>query len=251
MPAPKKLTKAELREIYWTSRQEARETNRHRWVEVQFNPETLSVNFSNQKAGGDQRGGSAIQFVGQGTTKLSMELWFDATVSDEESDVRKLTEKVNYFIKPLKTVGQQDPKWIAPGIRVVWGTFLFDGIMDSFSEKLEFFSEEGIPLRARGTIAISSQFIQFAFGQQNITAIPGEEAPGGVPLQVARDRELVERLVRQAQAGQGGLLWQQIAALNGIENPRDVDVGTLLNANFDASALRRVSSRFGIDLNPS
>ena len=35
---------------------------------MQFNPETLTVTYTNQSAGGDQRGGSALQFVGKGTT---------------------------------------------------------------------------------------------------------------------------------------------------------------------------------------
>ncbi len=248
MPAPRRLNKAELREIRWNVNQNAVEINRDRWVEVQFNPETLSVNFSNQKAGGDQRGGSAIQFVGQGTTKLSMELWFDATVSDTETDVRKLTEKVNYFIKPRKTGTGRDAKWIAPGVRVVWGSFLFDGIMDSFSEKLEFFSEDGIPLRARGAVAISSQFIQFEFGQQ--VAATAEDLPGTLALQAARSRDSVQRVMQRASSATGGrqATWQQVAALNGIENPRRLSPGTLLDSGISINR-RTISSEFGIDIN--
>ena len=50
---------------------------------VQFNPETLKVSFANQiqtpSGAGDQSGTPARQFVGAGTTKLALQLWFDVT----------------------------------------------------------------------------------------------------------------------------------------------------------------------------
>ncbi|MEO7177562.1 MAG: peptidoglycan-binding protein, partial [Allosphingosinicella sp.] len=49
-------------------------------VDVQFNPESMKVTFANQIAepkGGDQKAGTAgRQFVGAGTTKLALTLWF-------------------------------------------------------------------------------------------------------------------------------------------------------------------------------
>jgi len=111
MPKPVQLAKAELREIEWSQNQDVKEINHpQNTVKVQFNPETLKVSFANQNAGGDQRGGSAVQFVGAGTTKLTLELWFDVSLPQadgkvaEHGDVRKLTERVAYFIKPKKKV---------------------------------------------------------------------------------------------------------------------------------------------------
>ena len=97
MPEPIKLLKAELREISWDDQQQVQEGYSEKTVQVQFNPETLKVNFSNQA--GDQRGGSAVQFVAAGSTKLSLDLWFDVTVPlpdgsmQPDGDVRKLTKK--------------------------------------------------------------------------------------------------------------------------------------------------------------
>ena len=52
-------------------------------VKVQFNPETLKVTFANQivqpTGPGDQRGTPGRQYVGAGTTKLALQLWFDVT----------------------------------------------------------------------------------------------------------------------------------------------------------------------------
>ena len=71
---------------------------------VQFNPETLKVSFSNQLKGDDKSGTAAIQFVGAGATKLSLQLWFDVNAPQIEeprvNDVRKLTQRVAYYMLP-------------------------------------------------------------------------------------------------------------------------------------------------------
>ena len=231
MPEPIKLLKAELREISWDDQQQVQEGDPEKTVQVQFNPETLKVNFSNQKAGGDQRGGSAVQFVGAGSTKLSLDLWFDVTAPlpdgsmQPDGDVRKLTEKVTYFITPTKVPGEED-KWIPPGVRFIWGTFLFDGVMDSLNENLEYFSEEGKPLRAGISISLSKQEIQFQFGDQTPPGNGGENAPGTQPMQPARAGDSVQGMA--ARAGKPND-WKAIAAANNIENPRQLAAGALLD----------------------
>jgi hypothetical protein len=227
---PSRLEKAELREIRWDDRQQAIEINRDKTVKVQFNPETLKVNFSNQKAGGDQRGGSASQFVGAGATKLSLELWFDVTVplSDgslqEEGDVRRITQKVNYFITPKKVRGETD-KWIPPGVRFVWGTFLFDGTIDSMDENLEFFSDEGKPLRAKVSLSLSRQEIQFQFNEQQSPGRGGTASPGLQPQKQARKGDTVQKMAaREGKAKE----WKPIASDNDIENPRRLKPGTMI-----------------------
>ena len=126
--------------------------------------------------------------------------------------------------------------------------YLEEGCNGSFSEKLEFFSEDGIPLRARGAVAISSQFIQFEFGQQ--VAATAEDLPGTLALQAARSRDSVQRVMQRASSATGGrqATWQQVAALNGIENPRRLSPGTLLDSGISINR-RTISSEFGIDIN--
>src|SRR6188474_1870041 len=108
-------------------------------VSVQFNPETLKVTFANQivqPQGGDQAAGNAgRQFVGAGTTKLALQLWFDVTAMEKDAvdDVRRLTQKVVFFMTPQKA--DADPKKLAPpGIRFQWGSFLFDGMVEGLEE---------------------------------------------------------------------------------------------------------------------
>src|SRR5215471_637347 len=110
MPEPTKIAKAELVELDSTGN--AKDGTK---VVVQFNPESLKVSFANQltppdNAAGkdkakDQKDTASMQFVGKGTTKLSVQLWFDATSpvpegSPSADDVRKLTQRVAYFITP-------------------------------------------------------------------------------------------------------------------------------------------------------
>jgi hypothetical protein len=156
-----RIEKAQLIKINWDTNNDPHEiSGSDEPVNVQFNPETLKISYSNQLSGGDSSGTTARQFVGSGTTKLSIDLWFDVTVlSDQENDVRVLTGKIIDFIKPGEEISAN--QYVPPGVRFIWGSFMFDGVVDSINENLEFFSENGIPLRASVSISISSQDIQF------------------------------------------------------------------------------------------
>ena len=78
MPKPANVSKAFLQKIAWDSSGRVSQQDSN-VVPVQFNPESLKVAFSNQIAGDNNKGGSAIQFSSRGTTKLSVEMWFDVT----------------------------------------------------------------------------------------------------------------------------------------------------------------------------
>jgi hypothetical protein len=248
MPQPQQLLRAELREITWDDNQEAQETGLV--VPVQFNPETLSVAFSNKSAGGDQRGGSAIQFVGQGETKLNFEIYFDVTApapnGSDETDVRKLTEKVVKFIQPEPS-GEED-KFVPPGIRFIWGTFLFDGIVTTIDESLEFFSPEGKPLRAKIAINISKQEIQFQFSQQGSPGLGGAPSPGTQPLSTAAEGDSLQGVL-----GQDGKQdqWQAVANANNIDNPRKLAAGTTFDARAGLGAGATASFGAGVSVTGS
>jgi hypothetical protein len=181
---------------------------------------------------GDQKGTPARQFVGAGTTKLSLQLWFDVTApmppeQKKEQDVRKLTAKVAYFITPKP----EGDKFVPPAVRFIWGSFQFDGIMESMEESLEFFSSDGRPLRASVTINLTQQKItEFTF---RATAGPGAKpSPGTRPLTPAPQGKSVQSMADSQGKGDN---WQDIASANGIENPRLLQPGQLLDLNASAS----------------
>lgn len=241
MPDVPQLAKAELRELDADFRNEI---NKNKWTKVQFNPDSLKVSFANQVAtpsgSGDQNGPQARQFVGAGTTKLSVTLNFDVTSElpqglPETNDVRELTQRVAYFITPAGDPPNKPKKYIPPSVRFAWGSFQFDGIMESMEETLDLFSFEGRPLRAAVAIALTQQKItEFKFNPVNdppAATRQGRNAPGTSPLTEAPAGSSVQSLVAN-QAGQGpGTDWQSIAQANNIENPRLLKPGQLIDLN--------------------
>ena len=244
MPEQPALAKAELRQL---DADFANEIKPDRKVAVQFNPESLKVTFANQlqtpESPGDQRGTPARQFVGAGTTKLALQIWFDVTALEDgentENDVRNLTKKVSYFITPERT-DDSPPKFVPPAVRFLWGTFKFDGLMDSLEESLEYFSPDGRPLRASMSFSLSQQKIEAvqpgasSGGQSSPPGAAGGQADptaaaGTKPLTPAPAGASLQSLVDQAGRGTD---WQQIAEANGIENPRLLLPGQLIDLNI-------------------
>lgn len=202
---------------------------------VQFNPETLKVSYANQIVDapggtGSQKDGTASrQFVGAGSTKLALQLWFDinAPMPGEQppvDDVRRLTQKVTALMTPSPTV-KDKTKFTPPMVRFEWGSFRFDGIIDSLEESLEYFSDAGVPLRASMSLAMSQQKILFV-ALEGSGAGRQRGSPGTAPVATATQGSSVQGLADAA--GQGGQ-WQNIAAAAGIENPRRLAPGQLID----------------------
>jgi hypothetical protein len=243
MPVSIPIAKAELIELNAGGQEDMRSR-----VVVQFNPETLKVSFANQivppSNSATGSGGSdtaPTQFVGKGTTKLSVQLWFDVNAVLPQgkvgvTDVRQLTREVAYFIT-LHAIPQDQTKRVPPAVRFRWGTFQFDGIVDAMEESLEFFSADGKPQRASVTISLSQQDIQLAkptaAGPAGIGLGGVDPAIGTRPLMTATVGDSVQQLA--AEIGRTGD-WQAIAAANGIDNPRLLQPGQLLDLNVNVSA---------------
>jgi hypothetical protein len=232
MPDAMKLAKAELRQLDSSFQNPLTPPG---WCTVQFNPESLRVTFNNQlvkpPGAGDQRGSAAYQFVGKSTTRLTLTLWFDVGspqgAGPVVDDVRKLTEKVAFFIKPQP--GAKNTL-LPPAVRFAWGSFQFDGLMDSLEETLDFFSPQGKPLRASLSLTLSQQAFQFDF--QAVDSAP-TATPGTTPLAQAPAGSSVQGLADTAGASN----WQSIAAANGIENPRLLTPGTLVDLSLQAPTI--------------
>jgi hypothetical protein len=219
---------------------------------VQFNPETLKVSYANQLAqssgggagggesggsksapAGSQSGGASRQYVGAGTTKLALQLWFDVTGPDggDLADVTKLTDKVSYFMNPQKL--GDNGELLPPNVRFRWGAFKFDGTFDSLEESFEFFSGDGRPLRAQISFTMSQQRIVPGFTSEGAPSL-GRQA-GTRPLAQAPAGATLAGLAG-AQSGGGG--WQQIAAANNIEDPLRLAPGQLVDLNLRTPAPR-------------
>jgi hypothetical protein len=241
MPDAAKIAKAELCEL---DAKFKNKINADKATKVQFNPDSLKVTFANQlqqpQGTGDQGGPQAQQFVGAGSTKLAAQLWFDVTQSlgdlPDVTDVRELTKRVAYFITPRGEPVNAPKKFMPPAVRFSWGTFRFDGIMESLEETLELFSPEGRPLRASVAITITQQKITtFAFNEGVPEPPAFTRRAGTTPQTAAAAGSSVQSMSSSpaggdsAAAAAGGREWQSIAVANGIENPRRLDPGQLVD----------------------
>lgn len=233
-PALSKAKLVELREDLETTLDGGKE------IPVQFNPDSLKVTYANevkQPEGGDQAAGtSGRQFVGAGTTKLALTLWFDVTSMTDNpvDDVRRLTKDVIYFMTPKEA--QEDPTKLAPpGIRFQWGSFIFNGMVEGMEETLEFFSPDGKPLRASMSLTLSQQKILVSKFEQPNSANPRK---GQRPFASAKQGDSLQNMA--GAAGKGGD-WQSIASANGIEDPLRLSAGAMIDLNAGA----KISGGFG------
>jgi hypothetical protein len=246
VPEPPNLKKAHIREIWFGTDGAVREDNPKgapaKAFDVQFNPHTLKMTYATQKKNGDGPQGTPTQFVGEASSKLTMELQFDATQAvgaqgGRAEDVRVLTQQLAYFLIP------QDG--VPPGLRFQWGSTLFEGVLDAMDETIDLFDEEGRPLRASVGVSLTQQRITFdpkkkvmpgggaaGRGPGGTPGAPGARpgsggatVPGTIPLALARAGESLAQL-----AGRAGLPdWRAAAERNDIDNPRQLATGALLD----------------------
>lgn len=234
-------------------------------VTVQFNPETLRITHARQflpSASASLEGTAPAtsvqteqrppQHTGPGSTRLTVQLWFDVTslmsLEDQNvSDVRELTEKVAYFMTEIKPAANGGPALAAPRVEFHWGSVIFRGEMDSLDENLELFSTEGVPLRASMNLGISKGKI----GERDAAGAGGPSAglnlSAGIGIGASASLGVGTQPLAQAEAGVSlqamasanfgaDADWQSIATANGIENPRLLQPGQLINMNARASA---------------
>jgi hypothetical protein len=172
------LEKAKLQEI--TSAAAAQPVGTA--VDVQFNPTSLKLVLTNTMEGGQAKGRQKRQYIGSSSTKLSMQLIFDTADEGTESkprSVRELTSGVARFLLPKK----EGTKDVPAKVRFQWGTFLFEGIIDSLSEEVDLFAEDGTPLRAKIDVTITEQKASYQFLEAGPGASKGGQAkrPGEPP----------------------------------------------------------------------
>lgn len=201
------------------------ESDQSKHIEVQFNPASLKVTLANSlkadNGGGFGEHRLAAQFIGKSESNLFVELLFDTSVSWQgvaaNSDVRKLTKRIaESFMQPQEfdPRGPRAPK----RCRFQWGSFQFTGMLANYSETLDFFAPEGIPLRATLALTFKEDRYQFERDEGALAAARTLPvfAPGGAGVSADRAAQA---------AGQDPSAWRQVADANNLENPRSTPAG--------------------------
>jgi hypothetical protein len=211
-------------------------------VPVHFNPASLVYSVENSVA---QQSGNPkkAQYVAQFSGKLTMDLQFDTT--NDGSDVRLATNQVALFMQasgnasaaaqnaaPPSANGNSSgpPPKAPPVLMFQWGTYQFQGIMDSFKETIDFFSNDGVALRALVSIGLSRQDQVFDEGAN----LSGPTDSGSLVPSSSDDSA-------QSMATRGGdpSAARQLGADNGLESLR-----------FTGGASLQVGGGGGVQLNP-
>lgn len=173
-------------------------------IPVHFNPVSLQYSVTNTL---DEKGSgnSKKQYVSKSNGKLSLDLIFDTT--DQGQDVRAITEQIARFMEP-------DDNQAPPVVQFEWGTYTFQGMVESYKETIDFFAPTGVPLRASVSLTISQQDKVFESTPRSRFDTQGDLAPDTVDVPASTD---ATRLATQSGNSRAG---QAIAALNGLESMR-------------------------------
>ena len=187
-------------------------------ITVQFNPVSLQYEVSNS-LNQQNRDATRRQIVTQSNARLSVELQFDTTSNG--TSVRELTLPIKRLLRPDEADTRDTADIVPPVVRFEWGTFLFSGLIESYRETLDFFSAEGVPLRAQVSLSMTHQ----------IRASEPEPARGARRFPRVIADAVLEQLTPQNVDGSAGLgqrfggggsgaLSRGIARANGEESLR-------------------------------
>lgn len=191
-------------------------------IEFQFNPKELSLtksaNWSRPSGRGNRRSGPP-QFNGPQPSKLSLEMFFDASDTQDNSVVKRV-EQLFACCVPTDASHQQK-KGSPPWVLFRWGGLTgFLAYISSVAVRYTLFTAGGLPVRATCTVQLEE--ISGDSPRQNPTS--GTLTPQRVHVTVEGDSLHGIAFREYGNAA----LWRTVAALNDIDDPMRVRPGTTL-----------------------
>ncbi|WP_255990894.1 CIS tube protein [Chitinolyticbacter albus] len=210
-------------------------------IPVQFNPTSMRMAIANRSEGGQQSGRQSRQYVGTGSTTLTLELVFDSADegdSDNPVPVFERTRKIEYFIKPKE--GEELP----PRVRFEWAQLQIDGVVESFNLDLDHFAADGTPLRAKVGLTIKAQDPTYQFRRSG----PGATDTAGAPAPGAATPDLPGLGGLGAlNDALGRLANNPIANALSAANAAISDVNATIARALDGESLAQFAQRQGLD----
>jgi nucleoid-associated protein YgaU len=191
-------------------------------IEFQFNPKDLTLSKSAKWGRDAQKGGkkSAVpQYGGPEPSKLTLEMFFDASDTQDDQVVR-VVEQLFACCVPTDETHQAkigSPPWVV----FHWGTITsFTAYVKSVSVKYTLFTAGGLPIRGTATV--------------NLEEIAGEQTgqnPTSGTLAVRRVHTVVagDSLASIAWREYGDpAVWRAVATANDIDDPLRLRAGAVL-----------------------
>jgi hypothetical protein len=191
-------------------------------LDFQFNPKELQLtkaaSWKREQAKGNKTA-SPPQFTGPQPSKLTLEMFFDASAKQDTSVV-KTVEKLFTLTVPTET-SLTSKKASPPWVIFRWGGLTgFLAYVSQVQAKYTLFTAEGVPIRA--TCQVTLEELAGEAPRQNPTS-------GG--LVPHRAHTVVEGdslpAIAYREYGQP-VLWRAVAELNGIDDPMRLRPGTRL-----------------------
>ena len=181
-------------------------------IPVMFNPPEYQLQKTNQFAeiGIPGLGSSLLQFVRGSAQTLTMELFFDTT--DLGVDVRDFTGSV------MALTDVNSDTHAPPRLLFLWGTLAFPCVLESVTQRFEYFNSQGRPLRARLTVS----FKGFDLPSDLLSSIPLLSADRA-KRRVVKSGDTLQGIA--AQEYNDPRRWRPIAEANNINNPLTLPVG--------------------------
>lgn len=219
--------------------------------DVQFNPATLQLKLGSSLEGGATQGAQARQHLGRAASTLSFELHFDT--ADEGSDgaprsVREKTAQIEQFVLPQ---GREEGQEAPPRVKFHWGDLIITGVVESLTLDMDFFSPEGIPLRAKMGVTIKEQDPRFELPEAGTPGplparaggAPGTAGSGGARSAAALAGESAAGFA--ARMGLDAAAWRGLSG--GLEGTLSLEAGAEIGFSAELSASAGLGASVGVE----
>lgn len=191
-------------------------------VAFQFNPKevtiTKSAKWERKTTKGSKTAGPP-EFTGPEPSKMTLEMFFDATSSQDASVVKAVESLLACCVATEKSAGQK--KASPPLVVLHWGSISsFPAFVTSVSAKFTLFSSDGTPIRALCSVSL-----------EEMPGEPFRQNPTSGSHEVRRVHRTIagDSLASVAYAEYGDpTAWRALAAFNEIDDPLRVRTGTVL-----------------------
>jgi Contractile injection system tube protein len=191
-------------------------------IQFQFNPNELTISKSAKWKAENARGAKKAgppEFQGSDPSQLSMEMFFDATDTMDDSVVKAVEQLFACCVPTGQSMGKKKP--VPPIVVFHWGSLTaFPGYLTQVQAKYSLFTPEGTPVRAVCTVKM-----------QEMPDEPAKQNPTSGGLRPQRVHTLVagETLPAVAYREYGDPnMWRGVAEANDIDDPFRLPEGTPL-----------------------
>jgi hypothetical protein len=208
---------------------------------VMYNPNSLDIKYETSYDCAEEIGNGKVlqKFLRRKPQNLSVKLLFDGTgtspshlgllgasqqlqgalgkVASETDSI--VDAQIKLFLALAYKMDSDIHK--PPYLLLVWGTFIFRGVLTSADIKYTLFSSSGLPLRAEMTINISEHE-----DKQKLLADIGKQSPDLTKARVIKEGDKLDLLCKELYGDPS--LYLEVARVNNLKNYRKLVTGSTL-----------------------